>query len=310
MVRIVFTPGEPAGIGLEVAVKLLQHDLPCELHVLTDVELLESVASRLGLVLPRHDRVHYQHRPFPKKPAPGKPELANASVLFDSIEAAAQGCLAGTYDAYVTGPVNKAVFNAAGIPFTGHTELLAQIARCDHVVMLLACANARVALVTTHCPLSEVAARVTPDLLLKTLLILEKDLKDKFKLAQPRIKVCGLNPHAGEGGHLGREEIEFIAPIISQLQAQGKKISGPYPADTVFTARSLADCDVVLAMYHDQGLPVIKALGFGETVNVTLGLPFVRTSVDHGTAFDLAGTGHASDASLKAAVDLAIELAS
>jgi 4-hydroxythreonine-4-phosphate dehydrogenase len=225
-----------------------------------------------------------------------------------TLERAADGCLAGEFDALVTGPVHKSVINDAGIPFSGHTEFLA--ARCGgaHPVMLLAADSLRVALATTHLPLAEVSRAITRERLQRVLRILDHDLRARFGLPQPRILVCGLNPHAGEGGHLGREEIDVIGPALESLRAEGLELVGPLPADTLFTPRHLQHADAVLAMYHDQGLPVLKYAGFGHAVNITLGLPIVRTSVDHGTALELAGNGRAETGSLQAALELAANI--
>jgi 4-hydroxythreonine-4-phosphate dehydrogenase len=238
----------------------------------------------------------------------GQLDAANAPYVMATLKRAVAGCLDGEFDALVTGPVHKGIINDAGIAFTGHTEFLAQLAGVEHVVMMLTASNLRVALATTHLPLNQVSAHITPALLREVLRILDRDLRERFGLAQPRILVCGLNPHAGESGHLGREEIEVIAPVIAELREGGLHLRGPLPADTAFTPRQLEDADAVLAMYHDQGLPVLKYAGFGEAVNVTLGLPFIRTSVDHGTALELAGSGRADPGSLLAATKLALTL--
>ena len=239
---------------------------------------------------------------------PGRPDPANARYVLATIDAAAEGCLAGRFSAMVTAPVQKSAINDAGIPFQGHTEYLAAKTGGAQPVMLLVAGTLRVALATTHLPLAEVPRRLTRESLEATLTVLERGLRASFGISAPRILVCGLNPHAGEGGHLGREEIEVIAPALDTLRANGLSIAGPLPADTAFTPASLADADAVLAMYHDQGLPVIKHAGFGRAVNVTLGLAFHRTSVDHGTALDLAGTGRADPGSLFEAIRLAQRL--
>ncbi|MDP4917578.1 MAG: 4-hydroxythreonine-4-phosphate dehydrogenase PdxA [Haliea sp.] len=234
---------------------------------------------------------------------------ANAPYVVKTLELAADGCMAGIFQAMVTAPVQKSIINDAGISFSGHTEYLAARAGTGHVVMLLAAGTLRVALATTHLPLAEVPDAITSDSLARTLHILHTDLRDKFGIREPRITVLGLNPHAGEGGHLGREEIEVITPLLEGLRAEGMHLLGPLPADTAFSPKLLGQTDAYLAMFHDQGLPVLKYAGFGNAVNITLGLPIVRTSVDHGTALDLAGTGAVSDGSLRAALGLAIELA-
>jgi len=239
----------------------------------------------------------------------GRLEPANARYVLDTLDLAISGCLDGTFAAMVTGPVNKAVINEAGIPFSGHTEYLAAATRTRDVVMLLATPGLRVALATTHVPLSEVSALITPQRLTVVLRILHAGLRKNFGIERPVISVCGLNPHAGEGGHLGREEIDNIIPAMQALRTEGMQLIGPLPADTAFTAERLRKTDAVLAMYHDQGLPVLKHLGFGRAVNITLGLPIVRTSVDHGTALELAGTGKADSGSLQAALQSAIDIA-
>lgn len=233
---------------------------------------------------------------------------ANAAYVLATLDRALDGCLAGEFHAMVTGPVQKSVINDAGIVFSGHTEYLAQHCQRETVVMMLASRQLRVALATTHLPLREVADAINTELLRKIIRILHQDLQQKFALINPRILVCGLNPHAGESGHLGREEIEIITPLVEELKAQGMDLRGPFPADTLFTPKYLQDADAVLAMYHDQGLPVLKSQGFGEAVNITLGLPIIRTSVDHGTALDLAGTGLASMNSLLEAFRMAAGL--
>ncbi len=239
---------------------------------------------------------------------PGRVDKANAPYVLETLNRAIEGCLRGEFDALVTGPVHKGVINDAGIAFTGHTEYLAAQAGKVMPVMMLVAGNLRVALVTTHLPLSDVPRAITRERLTAVLEILHHDLKQKFGLAAPRIRVCGLNPHAGESGHLGREEIEVIEPVVKALTAKGMKLEGPVPADTAFLPESLKHVDAVLAMYHDQGLPVLKHHDFAHAVNVTLGLPFIRTSVDHGTALELAGTGKADPSSLYAALDMALAM--
>ncbi len=322
LVRIAITPGEPAGIGPDLCIQLAQQPWPVELVAIADPDLLKSRATTLDLPL--------QVREFaanaPPRPAaagelsvlpvalahgvrPGTPHPGNAPTVLATLDAAIAGCRDKTFAALATGPVHKGVINDAGIPFSGHTEYLA--ARSDDAfpVMLLACPEMRVALATTHLPLRAVPDAITPERLQQVLTVLHTDLQNRFGISQPRILVLGLNPHAGESGHLGREEIEIITPVLKQLRAQGLHIGGPLPADTAFTPRLLAQADAVLAMYHDQGLPVLKHAGFGTAVNITLGLPIIRTSVDHGTALELAGTGRAETGSMKAALEMAIELA-
>ena len=316
------TPGEPAGIGPDLCVRLAQQAAGgVPMVVIADPELLVERAARLALPL-RVRTVDADHAPTAHvagtlnvlpvpRAAPtacGRPDPANARYVLATLERAVDGCLDGTFSAMVTGPVHKGVINDAGVPFTGHTEFIA--ARSGgHPVMMLACPGLRVALVTTHLPLRAVADAITPARLETVLRILDADLRRRFGIAQPDIRVCGLNPHAGEDGHLGREEIDVIAPVLARLRDAIPGLSGPYPADTLFTPHGLAGADAVLAMYHDQGLPVLKHLGFGEAVNITLGLPLVRTSVDHGTALSLAGTGDARDASLRAALAQAARMA-
>jgi 4-hydroxythreonine-4-phosphate dehydrogenase len=239
---------------------------------------------------------------------PGRLKNANAAYVMRTLERAVDGCLAGEFDALLTGPVHKAAINDAGIPFVGHTEFLAERAGTEQPVMMLATHDLRVALATTHLPIAQISRHLTRELLTRVLDVLHRELRARFHIADARILVCGLNPHAGEGGHLGREEIEVIEPVVRQLSERGLRLTGPVPADTAFTPSQLARCDAVLAMYHDQGLPVIKHHDFAHAVNVTLGLPFVRTSVDHGTALELAGTGRADATSLRAALQMALEL--
>jgi 4-hydroxythreonine-4-phosphate dehydrogenase len=319
--RLALTPGEPAGIGPDLLVMLAQSAWPAELIAVTDTQLLTRAAQRLKLpltLLP-HDpsSAASAHVPGTLKVAqvalakterPGQLDVSNAHAVLATLDRACDGCLSGEFAAMITAPVQKSVINDAGISFSGHTEYLQ--ARCDvpRVVMMLACPGLRVALATTHLPLRDVADAITPKRLTQVLQILHHDLRTKFGIADPHILVAGLNPHAGESGHLGREEIDVIEPTLNQLRAQGMNLSGPLPADTLFTPRLLADADAVLAMYHDQGLPVLKHAGFGEAVNITLGLPIIRTSVDHGTALSLAGTGLAEVGSLHAAVQEAIHM--
>jgi 4-hydroxythreonine-4-phosphate dehydrogenase len=315
------TTGEPAGVGPDLALAAALCDWPCELVFAGSPELLASRAAMLRLAI-RPTAWHADAPPAPHRagtlpvlaselarmPAPGRPDTANARYVLGLIDAAADGCLSGRFAAMVTGPVQKSTINDAGIPFQGHTEYLAAKAGGAHPVMLLVAGSLRVALATTHLPLAEVPRAVTRESLERTLRVLDDGLRAGFGIAAPRILVCGLNPHAGEGGHLGREEIDVIRPVVEALAAGGIAVSGPLPADTAFTPAMLARADVVLAMYHDQGLPVIKHAGFDRAVNVTLGLPFHRVSVDHGTALDLAGTGRADPGSLFEAIRLASSL--
>ena len=299
---IAVTSGEPAGVGPELCAALLAEPVEAKLSIIGDRGLLERAAGR---PLPGECIVHV---PLRTPSMPGRLDPANARYVLALLDAGIDGCQTGRFDALVTAPVHKGVINDAGIPFTGHTEYLA--ARCDAAlpVMMLVGGGLRVALATTHLPLSQVSAALTAERLEKVIRVLESDLRTKFGLAAPRILVLGLNPHAGEGGHLGREEIEVIAPVLERLRTEGLGLTGPVPADTAFLPERLAGHDAVLAMYHDQGLPVLKHASFGHAVNVTLGLPIVRTSVDHGTALDLAGTGRADAGSLRAALGLAAEL--
>jgi 4-hydroxythreonine-4-phosphate dehydrogenase len=250
-----------------------------------------------------------EHIPLTRPSVAGKLDAANARYVLAILDRAVSGCLAGEFDAMVTAPVQKSVINDAGIAFTGHTEYLAERARAPHVVMMLVGGGLRVALATTHLPLAEVSKNITREGLAQTLRVLDSDLKKRFRIARPRILVAGLNPHSGEAGYLGREDLEVIAPAVAEAAAAGIAASGPIPADTLFVPERLKAADCALAMYHDQGLPVLKYAAFGRGVNVTLGLPFVRTSVDHGTALDIAGTGKADPGSLIEALKLAIELA-
>lgn len=314
--RIAITAGEPAGIGPDLCANLQDHD-HAELIIIADPKLMQARAQQLNI---GHQLARYN----PDKPSgnatllaldtiapvqPGTLEPANSAYVLESIRVAADGCSDGTFDAMVTAPVHKGVINDAGIAFSGHTEYIAERLNATPL-MLLAADSLRVALVTTHLPLNQVAEAITHKAVTDALQILHDDLISKYNIAAPHILVCGLNPHAGESGHLGREEIEIISPAIAEAQSKGMNVTGPLPADTLFTQRHLQNADAVLAMYHDQGLPVLKYAGFGKAVNITLGLPIIRTSVDHGTALDLAGTGKADGGSLKAAIDLAIELAS
>jgi 4-hydroxythreonine-4-phosphate dehydrogenase len=299
---IAVTTGEPAGIGPELAVALLAEEWPARVVLVGDRGLLEDRGGR------RVPDANLLHVPLATPSRPGRLEPANAPYVLATLDAAIDGCVTGRFDAMVTAPVHKGVINDAGVHFTGHTEYLAERTGAPLPVMMLAGGGLRVALATTHLPLTAVSAALTGARLAAVLRIIDADLRAKFGIAAPRILVCGLNPHAGEGGHLGREEIEVIEPALRALQAEGLRLTGPVPADTAFLPERLAGHDAVLAMYHDQGLPVLKRAAFGHGVNVTLGLPIVRTSVDHGTALDLAGTGRADPGSLREALRLALEL--
>lgn len=322
VLRIAITPGEPAGVGPDLVVQLAQAAQTVELVAIADPELLQQRASQLGLTLSLRT-----FDPLQPAQASGPNELTvlpvslaeaciagtlnhrNAHYVLATLDAAIDGCVANHFDAMVTAPVNKAVINDAGIAFSGHTEYLAKRTHTEQVVMMLATEGLRVALVTTHLPLAAVPAQVTRAQVEKVTRILHHDLQINFGLPQPKIIVLGLNPHAGEGGHMGREEIDHIIPAMQTLAAEGITLTGPLPADTAFNEKYLSQCDAVLAMYHDQGLPVLKYKGFGQSVNITLGLPLIRTSVDHGTALDLAGTGKAEIGSLQTALDYVITLA-
>ncbi len=322
LTRLVLTSGEPAGIGPELCAQLAaSRDLDCELVCLGDPALLAERARDAGVTLQverfdpaappqahRRGRLFVSAVPLATPAMAGRLDVANGPYVVAQIDTALREVLANRFDALVTAPVQKSVINDAGIPFTGHTEYLAARSGAARPVMLLVAGRLRVALATTHLALREVSAAITRTVLDETLQIIDHDLRRFWGLARPRIAVCGLNPHAGESGHLGDEELQVIAPAIAAARAAGIDATGPLPADTVFVPRELARHDVVLAMYHDQGLPVLKHAGFGCAVNVTLGLPILRTSVDHGTALDLAGSGRADAGSLEAALELALEL--
>jgi 4-hydroxythreonine-4-phosphate dehydrogenase len=322
--RIALTSGEPAGIGPELCLALAVRELPCELVCLGDRALLEERARTLHLAVrlrsyqpaaaparTAHTRgeLTVAHLPLAAASIPGRPDPANARYVLALLDRAIDGTLAGEFDALVTAPVHKGIINDAGIAFTGHTEYLQQRTHSARAVMLLTSGALRVALATTHLPLRAVSQAITGDLLCEVAAILVRELTARFGVPTPRIAVCALNPHAGEGGHLGDEEVRVIGPAVARMRAAGIRAEGPLPADTVFVPQVLAGFDAVLAMYHDQGLPVIKHAGFERAVNVTLGLPLIRTSPDHGTAFELAGSGSADPASLVAAVRLASALA-
>ncbi|MCE0811865.1 4-hydroxythreonine-4-phosphate dehydrogenase PdxA [Buttiauxella sp. A2-C1_F] len=319
--RVVITPGEPAGIGPDLVIALAQRDWPVEVVVAASPELLLERAALLGLPL--------QLIPYsPDAPAspqtagtltilpialrapvkPGLLDVKNGKYVVDMLARACDGCIKGEFAALITGPVHKGIINDAGIPFIGHTEFFEERSHSEKVVMMLATEELRVALVTTHLPLKAISDAITPELLRQIITILYHDLQTKFGIAQPHVLVCGLNPHAGEGGHMGTEEIDTIIPVLNEMRGLGMKLSGPLPADTLFQPKYLDNADAVLAMYHDQGLPVLKYQGFGRAVNITLGLPFIRTSVDHGTALDLAGQGKAEVGSFITALNLAIKM--
>lgn len=314
---LALTAGEPSGIGPDLCVRLAQNppgNVP--LVLLANRGVLEARARQLGLpfAVPDYDAatpaaMSLLSLPLAAPTQAGRLDPANAAYVLAGLRRAVEGCLQGEFSGLVTGPVHKGVINDAGIAFTGHTEFLAELTGTPRVVMMLTGGGMRVALVTTHLPIKAVAAAITRTALSETLLILHRSLMRDFGIAEPRILVAGLNPHAGEGGHLGREEIDIIEPVLGEMRAAGMHLTGPLPADTLFQPRYLQQADAVLAMYHDQGLPVLKHASFGEGINVTLGLPIVRTSVDHGTALELAGTGQAHDGSLRAAIDLAWQMA-
>ena len=321
MTPLALTPGEPAGIGPDLCVQLAQEERAAPLAAIADPDLLTERAAALGLPLelenldpaqpPRNEPGRLSVLPvgLVAPAVAGRLDPANAEYVLETLRVAVDGCSSGLFSGLVTGPVHKGVINEAGHPFTGHTEFLAERTSTAQVVMMLVAGGLRVALATTHLPLAQVPEAINRPGLEAVIRILHDDLKRRFGLAAPRILVCGLNPHAGEGGHLGREEQEVIEPVLEALRSEGMALEGPLPADTAFTPACLERADAVLAMYHDQGLPVLKHRGFGRAVNVTLGLPMVRTSVDHGTALELAGTGRADPGSLREAVALAARMA-
>lgn len=321
--RLAITAGEPAGIGPDLCIMIAQQESEHQLIVVADPDMLKARAQQLGLPL---DIRLFDAESDPQSTpvgvlycdpialaapcTPGQLNKANSNYVLQTLRRAAQGCQTGLFDAMITAPVHKAVINDAGIAFSGHTEFLEALTGASKVVMMLATEDLRVALATTHLPLRDVADAITPELLTDIINVLVSDLKSYFGLPNPRILVCGLNPHAGESGHLGDEEIRVISPVLDTFRAKGIQLIGPLPADTLFTHHHLAEADAVLAMYHDQGLPVLKYKGFGKAVNITLGLPIIRTSVDHGTALDLAGTGKADPGSLFTALHYAALMAS
>jgi len=323
--KFAITPGEPAGIGPDLIIQYVQTAQAHELVCIADPTMLQLRAKKLGL--PLHINIYDANKtqpltassltvleePLANPSVCGVADKVNAQSQLNALKRAVQGCMSGEFSALITGPMHKGVINEAGIPFTGHTEYLAELSKTNKVVMMLAAPESehqlRVALATTHLPLAKVSKAITKESLTEVITILNQDMKDHFGIAEPHILICGLNPHAGEDGHLGSEEIETITPVINELKNKGFNLEGPLPADTLFTEPYLKTADAVLAMYHDQGLPVLKHVGFGQAVNVTLGLPFIRTSVDHGTALDLAGTGKANSGSLDAALNMAIQMA-
>ena len=320
--RLILTCGEPAGIGPDLCIDIAGRAWPCELIVAGDTAVLQARAQQLRRPLTflpykpddaravhRAGTLRVLHVPVAATVRPGQLDRANARHVLQLLDRAIDGCMAGEFAAMVTAPVQKSVIIDAGSKFSGHTEYLAERTGGAHPVMMLTSGSLRVALATTHLPLKDVSPAITSELLQTVLRIVDHDLRTRFAIPAPRILVCGLNPHAGESGHLGREEIEVIAPALETLRRTGLQLIGPVPADTAFTTHMLKQADAVLAMFHDQGLPVIKYAGFENAVNVTLGLPIIRTSVDHGTALSLAGTGTADSGSLATAVELALQLA-
>ena len=321
--RFALTPGEPAGIGPDLCLLLASQAQPHPLIAITSRDLLAERATQLGVavkLLPvspdalpdkpaKAGSLYVWDTPLAKPVVAGQLDKANAAFVLETLTRAGQGCLDGQFAGMITAPVHKGVINESGITFSGHTEFLAELTNTAQVVMMLATRGLRVALVTTHLPLRDVADAITVERLERVTRILHADLQQKFGIIAPRILVCGLNPHAGEGGHLGREEIDIIEPTLERLRGEGMDLRGPLPADTLFTPKYLEHCDAVLAMYHDQGLPVLKFKGFGAALNVTLGLPIIRTSVDHGTALDLAGTGKVDTGSLQVALETAYQMA-
>jgi 4-hydroxythreonine-4-phosphate dehydrogenase len=317
--RLALTAGEPAGVGPELLVRLAATSLAANFVAITDRALLERAAARCGTSVRLIDDdgeaiterppglLRVRHVPLAATEVPGRPDPHNARHVLASLSEAASGCMAGRYAAVVTAPLQKSSINEAGIPFRGHTEFFAEQSRAE-VVMMLASPELRVALATTHLPLHAVSAAIDARSLERTLRIVHQELRAKFGFAAPRIAVLGLNPHAGESGHIGHEEIDTIIPVMDKLRQEGMQLLGPVPADTAFVPAQRARYDAVLAMYHDQALPVLKSEAFDRTVNITLGLPFIRTSVDHGTALDLAGTGKADPSSLIAAARMALDL--
>ena len=321
--RIAITPGEPAGIGPDLTISIAQQNWPVEMVVIASKSLLLERAKALSLKLDIFDydadkpakaqqagSLTVLDVPLAQPCIPGTLDSANGAYVVETLRLASEKNISGEFDAIVTGPVHKGLINKAGIAFSGHTEYFANQANCTDVVMMLATKGLRVALVTTHIPLAYVSKAITHERLQKVTRILHDDLKEKFAISAPKIYACGINPHAGEDGHLGREEIEIMEPAFAELRADGIDIIGPLPADTIFQEKYLKDADAILAMYHDQGLPVLKYKGFGSSVNITLGLPFIRTSVDHGTALELAAKGTADSGSFIEAINNAIHLAS
>lgn len=306
-VKIAYTIGEPAGIGAELILQLAEKEALDDIVVIGDKALLAHRAQQLGMNIPK--QLSILDTPIANIDCCGDAKVENVAGVMAMLNSAIDGCINNEFGAMVTGPLHKGIINDAGVAFSGHTEYLAERTGNNKPVMLLATSDLRVALVTTHLPLKDVSAAISYDLVIEICQIVHQDLQLKYGIEQPRLLVCGLNPHAGEGGHLGMEEIDIIIPALDELRTQGIDVLGPLPADTLFTPKYLETADVAIAMYHDQGLPVLKSQGFGNAANITLGLPIIRTSVDHGTAFDLAGTGTADTGSLLTAINVAREMA-
>lgn len=321
LIKLAVTPGEPAGIGPDLVILLSERTWEAQVVVFADTNMLKSRAELLGKdieIIPYSKGMNYLQKPgqiivnhvsCKKTPVAGQLDSENGHYVVDTLRLACEANMEGDFDAVVTGPVHKGIINKAGVSFSGHTEYFAQQSNTADVVMMLETDGLRVCLATTHIPLAYVSKAITPERIKKVISIMHTDLQRKFAIANPSIYVCGLNPHAGEDGHLGREEIDVITPTLDQLRANGMELVGPLPADTIFQPKYLDKADAVLAMYHDQGLPVLKFKGFGNSVNITLGLPFIRTSVDHGTATDLAGSSEADTGSMARAITQAIKLA-
>lgn len=319
--RIAITPGEPAGIGPDLVISIAQQPWPVQLVVVASKELIKQRAKQLNLPIKLIDydadvvatpqvagTLTVLDIPIGEPCVPGILDVNNGAYVVETLKVASDKNMSGEFDAIVTGPVHKGLINKSGVSFSGHTEYFAHQANCSDVVMMLATKGLRVALVTTHIPLAYVSKAITFERLQKVTRILHTDLKNKFGIQDPKIYACGINPHAGEDGHLGREEIEVMEPAFAELRAEGINIIGPLPADTIFQQKYLEQADAILSMFHDQGLPVLKYKGFGSSVNITLGLPFIRTSVDHGTALELAGVGEADSGSMREAINSAIDL--
>ena len=308
MKPIAYTLGEPAGIGPDIILQLAQQTQLNDVVCIGDRDVLSRRAQTLGLESAFKD-LKLLHVPVDKPGVMGQADVANVAGVIKMLDIAIDGCLNNEFSAMVTGPLHKGIINDSGMTFSGHTEYLAMRSNAPLPVMLLASDTLRVALITTHLPLKDVSAAISQDLIIQICEIIDQDLRTKYAIEKPRQLICGLNPHAGEGGHLGMEEIETIIPALEKCRAKGLDVIGPLPADTLFTEKYLQDADVAVAMYHDQGLPVLKSQSFGEAANITLGLPIIRSSVDHGTAFDLAGSGKANTGSLRTAIRLAREMA-